>query len=90
MTFPSLSPTFLLLPDGKGCSRETRVCPIQDQGMVIELNGMGEHRLLSFTKGPLREVVMMLLCSLLGEKTDHLMKTKSVSSFNSANYCDME
>lgn len=53
--------------------------------MVIELGGTGEHRPLSFTKGPLRAVVMTLLCSLLGEKTDHLMKTKSVSSFNSAN-----
>lgn len=58
--------------------------------MVIELGGTGEHRPLSFTKGPLRAVVMTLPCSLLGEKTDHLMKTKSVSSFNSANYCVME
>lgn len=25
-----------------------------------------------------------------GREKDHLMKTKSVSSFNSANFCDME
>lgn len=58
--------------------------------MGIELDEMGDHRSLLLTQGPLRAVVTMLLCSLLGEKIHHLLKAKSVNSSNSANDCGME
>lgn len=60
--------------------------PIRDKEMIIELDGLGDHRSLSLTQGPLRAVMIMLLCSLLGDKIQHLIKTKSVISLHSANY----